>query len=137
MTEATQVAAPPPKPLLLFDGDCDFCRRWIRRWQQSTGDRIEYLPFQDARVADQFPELARERLEQVVHLVETDGRVYGAAEAVFRSLGYDQLQRWPLWLYERIPAVAPFTEWAYRLVAAHRIAFSALAARLGQSSCFS
>lgn len=126
MTEVIQVAAPPPKPLLVFDGDCSFCRRWIHRWQQSTGDRVEYLPLQDDRVADQFPELTRERLEVAVHLVETDGRVYRAAEAVFRSLGYGPLKRWPLWLYQQVPAVAPVTEWAYRLVAAHRSAFSTL-----------
>ena len=126
MTEVIQVAAPPPKPLLVFDGDCSFCRRWIRRWQQSTGDRIEYLPFQETRIADQFPELTREGFEKAVHLIETDGRVYRAAEAVFRSLGYGPMKRWPLRLYQQVPAVAPVTEWAYRLVAAHRSAFSTL-----------
>src|SRR5437773_2587310 len=40
----TRVANPPAKPLLIFDGECGFCRRWIERWQAKTGDRIDYRP---------------------------------------------------------------------------------------------
>jgi lipase maturation factor 1 len=46
------------KPLLLFDADCGFCRRWIGRWQQFTGDRVEYAPFQSTR--DRYPDIPPE-----------------------------------------------------------------------------
>jgi predicted DCC family thiol-disulfide oxidoreductase YuxK len=123
---------------MIFDGDCHFCRRWIARWQQTTGGEVEYVPFQDARLAEQFPELARERFEQAVHLVEPDGDVYAGAEAAFRVLRFTptnasrsragQSPREPLgwWLYQRAPAWAAFSEWAYRLVAGHRFVFSFL-----------
>ncbi|HMC26493.1 MAG TPA: lipase maturation factor family protein [Verrucomicrobiae bacterium] len=119
-----RVSSPPAKPLLVFDGDCNFCRYWIARWQRITGDRIDYLPFQDPAIAERFPEIPRARFEQAVQLIETEGRIYSAAEAVFRSLAYGR--RWPLWAYRHVPGVAPVTELAYRLVASHRTFFSFL-----------
>ena len=43
MKSGIRVATPPPKPLMVFDGDCNFCTLWIRRWQQMTGDAVDYL----------------------------------------------------------------------------------------------
>jgi len=118
------VAAPPPKPLMLFDGDCNFCTLWIRRWQQATGDRVEYLPFQNPRVVEQFPQLSREKLETAVHLVEPDGSVLFGAEAVFAALAHHPNRgRWLRW-YRESTGFAHFTERAYRFVAEHRPLFS-------------
>src|SRR5438094_4819429 len=119
-----RVSSPPAKPLLVLDGDCNFCRYWIARWQRITGDRIDYLPFQDPAIAERFPEIPRARFDQAVQLIETDGRVYSSAGAVFRSLAYGR--RWPLWAYQRVPGFAPVTEFAYGLVARHRTFFSFL-----------
>ena len=120
------VKAPPGRPLMVFDGDCQFCRFWIRRWQRLTGDHIEYLPFQDPRIAAQFPELPRSRFEQSVQFIEPDGTVYSGAEAVFRSLAVNP--RWRFWLrlYEKVPGFRPLTESFYRFIANHRTTFSAL-----------
>ncbi|MEI6085847.1 MAG: lipase maturation factor family protein, partial [Verrucomicrobiota bacterium] len=111
-----RVANPPVKPLLIFDGNCNFCRRWIARWQRRTGDRIDYLPAQE--LGERFPEIPRSDFTQSVQLIEPDGNVYSGAEAVFRSLDRQGLYR--------LPGVAPVSEWAYRLVAGNRRVFSAL-----------
>jgi predicted DCC family thiol-disulfide oxidoreductase YuxK len=126
MKSDIRVATPPPKPLLVFDGNCNFCTLWIRRWQQITGDAVDYLPSQDANVAIQFPEISRERFQTSVQLIETDGAVYSGAEAVFRLLAKNPKRQWPLRAYESSPASANITEWAYRFVARHRIFFSRL-----------
>src|SRR5262245_3868738 len=65
---ALRVASPPAKPVMIFDGECNFCRVWIQRWQQTTGERVDYMRLQDESVAARFPELGREQLEQSVHL---------------------------------------------------------------------
>ncbi len=122
MSPVTRVARPPEKPVLIYDGDCGFCRRWIARWKQSTGERVEYVPLQSERIASQFPEIPPAALENAVHLVEPDGRVTRGAEAAFRSQAC--ARRWPLWIYENVPGVAPVTEAAYRVVAANRTFFS-------------
>jgi len=122
MDDVTRVAALPRKPVMVFDGDCNFCQRWIARWRQETGDRIEYLAFQEPVVAERFPEIPRAQFETAVQLIESDGRAFSGAEAVFRSLAC--VRRWPLWAYEHVPGAAPVTERAYRFVAEHRVLFS-------------
>ena len=109
---------------MLYDGDCRFCALWIQRWRQSTGDAVDYVPFQDHRVAERYPELPREQLETAVHFIETDASVYHGAEAVFRSLAANPSRRWPLRLYERFPFFARSTEYGYRFVAGQRSVFS-------------
>jgi lipase maturation factor 1 len=108
----------PAKPLLIFDDDCHFCRRWIERWRDLTAGAVEYAPFQEA--AQRFPEISRDDFERAVQFIETDGIVFSAAEAVFRSLGHKHGRKWMIWCYERLLGFAVITEAAYRLVARHR-----------------
>ncbi len=126
MSRDLRVAQAPPRPLLVFDGDCHFCGLWIRRWRQLTGKAVDYLPAQDPRVAQQFPELPRARLDTAVQLIATDGGVYSGAEAVCRALAENPAWQW-LWRgYQTVPLFAGCAEWTYRLVAEHRPAFSTL-----------
>ena len=112
----------PDKPVLLYDGDCGFCRRWIERWRGLTGDRIEYAPYQEAGA--RFPGVPQTEFESSVVLVEAGGKKYHGAEAVFRSLAASSSHRWPLDLYLRVPGVKWAAESLYRLVAGHRAFFS-------------
>jgi predicted DCC family thiol-disulfide oxidoreductase YuxK len=111
----------PDTPLMVWDGDCSFCYRWIERWQGITGERVEYARYQD--VASRFPAIPRENFKAAVHLIERDGRVSRGAEAVFRSLSYAPGHGWALWLYRYVPLVKPVTEWWYRRVARNRPRF--------------
>ena len=111
---------------MIYDGDCNFCTLWIHRWQQTTGDHLDYLPFQDQSVAARFPEVPRGQFETAVQLVEPDGCVYGGAEAVFRALALNPHEGWLQDWYEHSPVFAHTSEWGYRLVAGHRRFFSAL-----------
>ncbi len=113
-----QVSSPPPKPLMIWDGDCHFCGRWIERWREITAGRVDYEPFQTA--AERFPEIPRTEFEKAVQFIETDGRVFRGAEAVYRSLGYSRNHRFFEWLYDNVPGVAPVSEIAYSFVARHR-----------------
>src|SRR5579859_3230217 len=126
MKSDIRVATPSPKPLMVYDGDCNFCTLWIRRWQQMTGESVDYLPAQDPGIPAQFPEISCEQFDTAVQLVETDGSVYSGAEAVFRALAHSPNYQWPLRTYENSPPFADITEWAYRLVAGNRTLFSRL-----------
>ncbi len=108
--------------MLVYDGDCAFCRRWIARWRRITGERVEYGPYQE--VAGRFPALPLERLKSAVHLIEPDGRVSEAAEAALRSLSYAPGWGWLLWLYEHVAPFAAASESAYRAVARSRSGLS-------------
>ena len=106
---------PSERPLLVYDGDCSFCRLWIDRWRTLTGDRVRYAPFQE--VAGQFPEIPREAFARAVQLILPGGEVFSAAHAVFRSLAFVPGYAWMLWLYQRLPGAAPVAEFFYRFVA--------------------
>ncbi|HXL72674.1 MAG TPA: DUF393 domain-containing protein [bacterium] len=108
----------PLKPLLLFDGDCGFCRKWVGRWKALTGDRVFYEPYQEA--ASRFPEIDPRRFTQSVQLVQPDGEVLQGAEAVFKSLESVIYLRWLIWSYGRVPGFTRLSEWFYRKVAENR-----------------
>ena len=104
---------------MIWDGDCHFCGRWIERWREMTEGRVDYERFQTA--AEKFPEIPRDEFEKAVQFVETDGQVFRAAEAVYRSLGYSRHHHFLPWLYDHVPGVAPISEAVYSFIAAHRV----------------
>jgi predicted DCC family thiol-disulfide oxidoreductase YuxK len=124
MAATRKVSLPPIEPLMIYDGDCEFCVFWIRRWKKMTGDKVRYAPFQDAMMLRQFPELSRAQCETAVQFIETDGQVFKGAEAALRSLIYSSGKAWLLKLYQRSRFFAWLGEMVYKFVARHRIFFS-------------
>ncbi len=119
-----RVNNPPSLPLVIYDADCDFCRFWIARWRNTTGERVDYISSQE--VAERFSEIPHEHFQGAVQLVNPDGEVFCGAEAVFRAFAHGGRRRWVLGLYQRLPGFAPITEWFYGFIARHRRFFSAL-----------
>jgi predicted DCC family thiol-disulfide oxidoreductase YuxK len=126
MNRGLRVASPPSRPLLVYDGDCHFCSLWIHRWRQLTGEAVEYLPAQDPRIAEQFPEIPQAQFAEAVQLIGTDGAVCPGAEAVFRTLAQHPCWQWPLRAWESCPGFARLAERGYVFVAEHRPWFSKL-----------
>lgn len=118
------VVAHPPKEraILLYDGDCHFCRRWVAAWERETGGAVEYAPFQER--GGQFPEISEEASRGAVHLVQTDGSVSAGADAVMTALQGAQPVR--SWIYRHVPWVQPGLRAAYRFIAKRRVLFSRL-----------
>jgi predicted DCC family thiol-disulfide oxidoreductase YuxK len=116
-----RVPNPPAKPLLVFDGDCGFCRTWVARWRRTVGPRVDYEELQSAGA--RFPTIPRSRFRRALQLILPDGEVFEGAEAVFRTLALDpshpRRRRW-LAVYQNVPGARPVFEWGYRWVADHR-----------------
>ncbi len=104
-------------PVLIFDGDCSFCRAWVGFWRGLTGDKVEYLPFQEA--SERFPEVPVEDCLRAVQLITPEGR-FGGAEAVARVLALVRGYRWLYWCYRYVPGFAALASFAYRFIAEHR-----------------
>ena len=113
-----RVSNPPPKPVLIWDGECLFCRRWIERWKEITGVDVDYETSQN--LGERFPEIPREEFERSVILIEPDGAVSSGAKAVFRSLRSRRSKKWLAWSYEHVPGFAALSEAFYRIIAANR-----------------
>jgi predicted DCC family thiol-disulfide oxidoreductase YuxK len=105
------------RPLVIWDGECGFCRRSVDHLRARAGDRFDFEPYQSA--AERFPDIPREAFAASVHLVEADGRVSRGAEAVYRALAIAGVHL-PLLAHRRLPGFAAASEWGYRQVAAHR-----------------
>jgi len=110
------------KPLLVYDGTCGFCKRWIARWQGDLGDRVDVAPSQE--VASRFPEIPPSAFAEAVHLIEPDGTRSRGAEAVFRARAMAPGHGAGLWAYETVPGFRASSEACYRFVASHRPFFS-------------
>src|SRR5256886_5144306 len=119
-----RISNPPPKPLMIWDGECHFCKRWIERWREITGGKVDYATYQDA--AHRFPEIPVEQFKRAVALIEPTGEAFFAAEAVHRSLGYRSSRKWLAWSYDHIPGFAAISETAYKFIARHRSLGSAV-----------
>ena len=124
IADAVQEEETPTKPVMIYDGGCGFCRRWINRWQYATGECIEYLPANEAN--ERFSNIPSDDLARLVHLIEPFGQVSTGAHAVFRALALGARKRWPLWVYRHVPGVRFSCEATYTFVANHRSAFSFL-----------
>src|SRR6266545_1853934 len=116
--EHLRVSNPPPKPLLIWDGDCDFCRLWIERWRQMTMGKVDYIAYQKA--TDRFPEIPADEFNRSLALIQPDGTVVFAAEAVYRSLANRRSREWLAWTYDHVPVFAAISESGYGFIARHR-----------------
>jgi predicted DCC family thiol-disulfide oxidoreductase YuxK len=112
------VPAPPPRPLVVFDGDCGFCRYWLARWRRVVGDRFDAEPYQ--RAAARFPSLPRERFRRAVQLILPDGTVYQGAEAAYRLRALAPGRGGWLAAYRHLPGFRLLVDLAYRMIADHR-----------------
>lgn len=109
------------RTLLIYDGNCSFCKGWIKRWQHSIGDRIDYAPSQE--FVHEFPALSQDFQDGLV-LIEKDGTVYKGAKAVFKALSNSPGKGWYYSLYERLGFFSIICEKAYSLIANNRSFFS-------------
>ncbi|HEX8465080.1 MAG TPA: DUF393 domain-containing protein [Abditibacterium sp.] len=109
----------PAKNLVLWDGECGFCRRsvaWLAKY-----DRYGTLKFQPNQEADISPQL-REACQNSVHVVKSDGEILRGGRAVMfcgEQTKWHRLARIAQW-----PIFLPFVELGYALVAKNRGLFS-------------
>ena len=115
---AFRVATLPRRPLVVFDGDCAFCRFWIARWRRTSGDRLDYAPYQEA--ASRFPEIPVEEFERAVAFVRPSGEIlFGAAAVVAARAEVPGHSFWAR-VYRRVPGARFVMDFFYRLIAKHR-----------------
>ncbi|MDO8518568.1 MAG: DCC1-like thiol-disulfide oxidoreductase family protein [Deltaproteobacteria bacterium] len=106
------------KPLLIYDGDCGFCQKFVERWRHVTKDRIDYAPYQEA--APRFPHIPESTFKESVVFIRADGSHATGAEAVFEAKAFGRKMAPGLWAYRKLPGFKTLSEALYRWVARHR-----------------
>ena len=82
-----QTAFPPTfKPMMVWDGECGFCKYWVTNWKSKTGGRIDYRTFQE--VSEQFKDIPLKEFKKASRLIELDGSVYSGPDSAFRTFEY-------------------------------------------------
>lgn len=120
---------PLRRPLMVYDGDCGFCRRWVARWRAQTGRRVRYAP--QGPLLLWLLGIRRADARRAVQLVEPSGRISQGAQAAFRALAHARSPAVRLGARAgRLPGVRLVAELVYRQVARHRMAASRLERRL-------
>lgn len=112
-------------PVLIYDGSCGFCCKWIERWKDLTGPGVVYRPSSEA--AAEYPSIAPEEFEKSVQLVLPGGRVLSGAAAVLEiTAPHSRFARLLQAASSGIPLLGDGLEAGYALVARHRTLFSKL-----------
>ena len=109
------------RPLMVYDGSCRFCRKWITYWKQRVSDAVDCEPAREA--SKHFPHIPPKIFERSIVLVDRDETVYQGANAIFKALalaGKPKLHRY----YRRYKGFAWLSERTYGLIARNRILFS-------------
>lgn len=108
------------RPVLLYDGDCGFCRdavEQLRRWD--THRALEYVPSKDRARLHWLPPLSKAALDRAMHLVLPDGHVYSGARALVALLPLLPAGRL-LALPFRLPGAEALADRLYAWIAARR-----------------
>ena len=72
---------PKNKPLMVYDGNCGFCKYWVIKWKLMSGESIDYKPFQ--KVASSFKDIHKKHFAEAVRFIDTGGKVYSGPEAAY------------------------------------------------------
>ena len=80
-TVASTDPLPRDRPLVLYDGECGFCGRIVKRWLLKSNKRIDVMPYQ--ALGERLPAIDRTECAKAVHLLDNDG-LHKGARAVLR-----------------------------------------------------
>lgn len=104
----------PLEPVLIYDGECAFCRTQVDRLRRRVSDAISFEPYQETRV-----QIPKDDLARAIHFIDEEGNVYAGAAAVLRARASGRRSAmW--WMYRHVPGFAAVAELGYRWVARHR-----------------
>lgn len=108
--------------LVLWDGDCGFCRRGVRWFEQHDSDgRMQMMPYQEAPSPPMTPQLAAD-CDRALYVVHPDGSMTRAGRAILYMLGAVGYPGTARVLGSR--PIVWFVELGYWLVARNRHVFS-------------
>jgi len=91
----TKTKYPPSSPILVWDGECKFCKWWKTRWELRTKNDLSFKTYQE--VAAQFPDIPEKEFKKASRLIEIDGCVYSGSDSAYRSLYIAGDDKWHIW----------------------------------------
>ena len=110
----------PAADVVIFDGQCRFCRRQVERiFRADSGGRLAFVSLHDPLVAERWPDLSHDQLMNEMTIIDRRGKRHGGAGA-FKYLTRRLPRWWALAPIMHFPGVMPIARWAYRQIAKRR-----------------
>ena len=112
----------PKKPIMVWDGDCRFCRSFAERFEASSNGAVEFIPYQS--LEQKYTNAPDLNYEKAVVFFTTTSTSNGAAAIFdfFNVIG----KKWPKKLYENFYLFSKISEYFYSFIAKNRTLFGRL-----------
>ena len=112
-------------PVMIYDGECQFCSHCIALLKRVSGDSIDYRPSSEA--AADHPEIPLTAFEEAVQFIRPNGTRASAAEAILEALApFHPAAKWVHSWHSRSLIIRSIFECGYKFVAENRQLFSSL-----------
>lgn len=109
---------PTKKNVMIWDGDCSFCKYWTTRWKAITKDKVTFVPYQEAK--DHFKDIDILHFKQASRFIELDGKIYSGPNSAYRSLSYNRKWAFLHRYYEKHSFFRKLSNGLYHFVARNR-----------------
>ena len=124
----THTTTKPAKPVIIYDGKCNFCVSGIRRIQRKDqANQFVYTPRQTPNLHALYPQLATIESKDGMRFIDPDGRVYRGADAIYQIYRRLGKYRYVTWIY-LVPVLRTLLKGIYWLISTNR-------SRLGGANC--
>ncbi len=122
----------PDLPAVLYDGTCNLCREQVKFWIRISRG-ISFLPLQEN--LEHFPQISYLEAMREMKLINTEGKVYGGAEAFVQLFKYSYPKLGYLALLYYLPGIRFFVNKTYAFIAKNRYRFFGKYADCKDGSC--
>lgn len=108
--------------MLVWDGDCTFCKFWVTRWKMKTGEAVEYITYQ--KVAAKFQDIPIKEFKKASRFIALDGSIYSGPDSAYKSYTYakESTLPWHQW-YRNYYWFTWLSDHSYNYIAKNRSAF--------------
>jgi len=116
LTDSNKSQFRPKHPIMVWDGECEFCRLCADRFKSAGTDTVEFIPLQDLH--SKYPKAPRLEYKKSVVFFSNNSIQSGAAAvyAYYNEIGV----KWPLKLYERFSLFSKISKISYQFIANNR-----------------
>lgn len=80
------------KTVVLYDGACNFCEKWVKYMRQLTGNAVTFIPYQEG--CKFFPQVTETECVKAVKVIDENHQVYSGMEAVYWLLYQSGKKKW-------------------------------------------
>lgn len=114
------------QPLVIYDGDCDFCVTAVNFAKTKVAVELNYLPAAKVKLSNYG--LTPAACQQALQFVAPDHKIAAAEAAVIQILRHGSLSYRILGLIMNLPVIKILVKYGYKLVAQNRNRFNCRAA---------